>query len=220
MSNNSEFTIVVATDFSPPAGLAVDQALAIATLHDGSAVHMVYVHGDGWVPNSTAGRLAREASAEEAMGELQRNAAEHIAKIPSTLDRSRIRRVVTHLRGGSAATSIAQFAADLDADLVVVGSHGHRGLEHFFLGSVAERVSHLARCPVWIVRPKEHAAAGRVPEIEPTCPQCLVARRESGGAQLWCAHHSEHHLRAQGYAYTSDGVYSAATSSYASTPGT
>lgn len=42
---------------------------------------------------------------------------------------------------------------DLAADLLVVGTHGRRGVAHFFLGSVAERVLRHASCPVLIVRP-------------------------------------------------------------------
>ena len=40
----------------------------------------------------------------------------------------------------------------LDADLVALGTHGHSGLKHFFLGSVAERVVHHAPCPVITTR--------------------------------------------------------------------
>jgi len=50
---------------------------------------------------------------------------------------------VAHFRRGSPAENIAQLAADLDADLVVVGSHGRRGIERLFLGSVAERTLRL-----------------------------------------------------------------------------
>lgn len=42
----------------------------------------------------------------------------------------------------------------LHADLLVVGTHGRRGISHFFLGSVAERLVHTAPCPVLVVRPR------------------------------------------------------------------
>jgi hypothetical protein len=72
---------------------------------------------------------------------------------------------------------------------------------------------------VFIVRPKDHAKAGRVPEIEPPCPECVAARRESQGQKLWCARHSErHYLTPHTYHYASNGIYSAETTAYESTP--
>jgi hypothetical protein len=152
------------------------------------------------------------------INQLLSHLTEHVAKMPANLAKGRIRRVVAHFRHGSPAKNVAQLAADLDADLVIVGSHGHSGIERFFLGSVAERISRLAHCPVMIVRPKDHTIAGAVPEIEAACPDCLTARRASAGAQMWCARHSEHHLRPHTYSYASDGIYSPETTPYASLP--
>ena len=46
---------------------------------------------------------------------------------------------------------ILERAEELKADLIVVGSHGRRGLQHLLMGSVAEHVVHHARCPVMVV---------------------------------------------------------------------
>jgi len=48
--------------------------------------------------------------------------------------------------------SILEAAAKWDADLVVVGSHGQRGIRSLLLGSVAESVARDAKCSVEIVR--------------------------------------------------------------------
>jgi nucleotide-binding universal stress UspA family protein len=48
--------------------------------------------------------------------------------------------------------AILDFAKDWKADLIVVGSHGRRGLTRFMLGSVAESIARHAHCSVWIVR--------------------------------------------------------------------
>jgi nucleotide-binding universal stress UspA family protein len=63
--------------------------------------------------------------------------------------------VVTHLGIDSPAEEIARLASVLNADLVVIGSHGHRGLRHALLGSVAERIVRLSPAPVLIVRPMQ-----------------------------------------------------------------
>lgn len=54
---------------------------------------------------------------------------------------------------------IVKTAKDVDADLVIMSTHGHTGLKHLFLGSTAERVVRLAPCPVLTVREREHEFA-------------------------------------------------------------
>ncbi|MSP58747.1 MAG: universal stress protein [Myxococcales bacterium] len=49
-------------------------------------------------------------------------------------------------------------ASEGDHDLIVIGTHGHTGLKHLFLGSVAERVVRRAPCPVLTIRASEHEA--------------------------------------------------------------
>ena len=99
-----------------------------------------------------------------------------------------------HVRVGAPAEELAQLAADLDADLVIVGTHGRRGVRRFLLGSVAEGAVRLAHCPVLVVRPKDHGGdAAQVPKIAPPCPDCLTARKASGGEQLWCKEHDRKH---------------------------
>ncbi len=49
-------------------------------------------------------------------------------------------------------------AEDRGVDLIVMGTHGRTGLEHVFLGSVAERVVRHAPCPVLVTRLRSHPA--------------------------------------------------------------
>jgi nucleotide-binding universal stress UspA family protein len=58
------------------------------------------------------------------------------------------------LRQGPAWSEITAAATELHADLVVIGTHGRRGLAHALLGSVAEKVVRTAPCPVLTVRSK------------------------------------------------------------------
>lgn len=53
---------------------------------------------------------------------------------------------------GPAAPAVARAATDRGLDLLVTGTHGRRGFRHLVLGSVAERLVHLAHCPVLVVR--------------------------------------------------------------------
>ena len=64
--------------------------------------------------------------------------------------------VDTLIRPGSPADEIIDAAKELGADLIVIGSRGWGEIRSVLLGSVSERVLHLAHCPVLIVRPTEH----------------------------------------------------------------
>jgi len=57
---------------------------------------------------------------------------------------------------GPIAETIVQKAHAMGADLIVLGSHGRRGLDRLFLGSVAEKVATMAPCSVEIVKDKSH----------------------------------------------------------------
>lgn len=56
---------------------------------------------------------------------------------------------------GDPGREIAGYAKEVDAGLVVISSHGRRGLSRLLLGSVAERVLRLAHCPVLVLRGEE-----------------------------------------------------------------
>lgn len=58
-------------------------------------------------------------------------------------------------RAFSPDTGILDYAEEIDADLVVMATHGLRGLRHAFIGSVAESVVRRAECPVLTVHPDE-----------------------------------------------------------------
>jgi len=69
-----------------------------------------------------------------------------------------LKKVKTHSRLGFPADEIVRFAVEESIDLIVMGTHGRRGLRHVLLGSVAENVLRTANCPVLVVRPASHAS--------------------------------------------------------------
>lgn len=62
--------------------------------------------------------------------------------------------VTTALEEGDPRFVIVDYASQWKADLILLGSHGRRGLGRLLLGSVAEHVARHAHCSVMIVRPK------------------------------------------------------------------
>lgn len=69
------------------------------------------------------------------------------AKAPAGID------VTTTIGQGPVVTAILHEARTLPADLIVMGTHGHSGVERFLLGSVAEKTLRKATCPVLTIPP-------------------------------------------------------------------
>ncbi len=79
-----------------------------------------------------------------------------VAKVADEL-RSKGLKATTSVEQGDPQSMIIDAAAKWHADLIVIGSHGRKGLEHFLLGSVSEAVARHAGCSVEIVRiPPKH----------------------------------------------------------------
>lgn len=78
--------------------------------------------------------------------------------------------------GKDTAESIIKAAQENMCDLIVMGTHGRKGLAHALLGSVAERVTRLATTPVLLVRENKHATTA-------TWQRLLVAVDGSGASR-------------------------------------
>lgn len=187
------FVMVVAVDASAASDRVVGSAAGFAKLIPGAEVHLVHVMEN--VPAQSApARVPSVMPTATELLEAARGLVERQARsLRATCDEKRI---VTHLATGTPWREVVQLAADLQADLVMVGTHDYGTIERLILGSVAETVVRKAPCPVIVVRAKEHHFRD-VPEIEPPCPDCLQAQRETNGKSLWCAHHAQHHPRAR-----------------------
>jgi len=201
-ANAQPYVIVVGVDYSETSALALEKAFELAAEKAQSEVHTVnivrnygeFVELEGATP--TPYRLS--------MADAQKRLHEHVSgRLEDFTKRTgkQFTRCVSHIRLEFAAEEIAQLASDVHADIIVVGTHGRRGLRRLFLGSVAEAVVRLAQCPVLVVRPK--GESGAVPQIEPPCPRCVEARAASNGEVMWCEQHRERHGQRHTYHYES-----------------
>jgi nucleotide-binding universal stress UspA family protein len=199
MSNTEQpYVIVVGVDYSEASDLALERAFELAGAQAKAEVHVVNVvqlYGSQALidyptdPSGFANVSLADATAR--VGRYAEDRWQAFVAKRGEAGVSRFARVVSHLRLEAPAQEIAQIAADLEADLVVVGTHGRRGISRWLLGSVAEAVVRLAPCPVFVVRPK--AVPEQAPAIEPPCPRCVEARRASAGAEYWCEEHRTRH---------------------------
>jgi len=146
--------ILVATDFSEPAEKALEAAIALAA-KSRAEVHLIHAV-EVALPLFEPYAVVIPA---DWVGEARRLAKEKLAKAQE-LVKARGLTGTTHLGDVPAAHAIAERARELGADLVVVGTHGHTGLKHALLGSVAERTVEYSPCSVWTVK-GERAAEPR-----------------------------------------------------------
>jgi nucleotide-binding universal stress UspA family protein len=135
-------TIVWATDGSELADRALDYVRGLADLH-GSRI--VAVHANEVMQGRAQGypALADEPELEEKIGK-------QVEELRSVgID------VTYEVRTGNhdVATLIADAADELDADLIVVGTHGHGGFTAALMGSVARALCHTGGRPVLVVPP-------------------------------------------------------------------
>jgi nucleotide-binding universal stress UspA family protein len=86
---------------------------------------------------------------------LEETASRHMTVALGKHETAGLKIVKSHERGVSAATEILAYADKNNIDLIVMGTHGRRGLGHLFLGSVAEEVVRQAPCPVLTIRERE-----------------------------------------------------------------
>jgi nucleotide-binding universal stress UspA family protein len=138
--------ILFPTDGSEGANAALDHAIDHAVRYD-AELHVLYVVEEN-LPVMEAGQAqlleALEAEGERAIDDARDRAkAEGVDSIRGTV------------AGGSPYRGILEYVDDYDIDLVVMGTHGRRGVDRFLLGSVAEKVVRSADCPVLTVRAED-----------------------------------------------------------------
>ncbi|HEY9463489.1 MAG TPA: universal stress protein [Vicinamibacterales bacterium] len=145
--------ILVPTDFSETADKALAYAKDLAPKL-GASLHLVHVYRDPYVVAACAPEVyasvptdVRERAIEEAR--------ERLFERLDADEEQRFRGSRGIVRG-LIAPQIVDYAANNDIDLIVMGTHGRRGVAHMLLGSVAEHVVRTAACPVLTVR-DEHA---------------------------------------------------------------
>jgi nucleotide-binding universal stress UspA family protein len=137
--------IVVATDFSEIADHALDYALTFAAM-TGANVTIVHAY-DVLVYGRPGGMLLPSPEVEAQISRAAREA------LDATVKRAceRCPTANGELREGDARDQVTKVAENLGADLIVVGTHGRRGMKRMLLGSVAESLVRTSSIPVLTV---------------------------------------------------------------------
>ena len=142
--------LLLATDFSAPADLALVRALALARIHQ-ARLTIAFVDS----PSDVAGLGPETELASRELQNLQAEMAayedEQLAARVAQAVAAGVEATAVH-RHGQPEETLAALASELDVDLIACGTHGRTGVRRFFLGSVAERLGRLAARPVLVAR--------------------------------------------------------------------
>jgi nucleotide-binding universal stress UspA family protein len=139
--------ILVPTDLSDGAEEALDYACELATKF-GAKIHLLNVIGIPALGVPELGVALTSSLIDTIIADNQ-SSLDSLVEIK----RSHAQFGDVLLRTGDARDVINQTAKEVDADLIVMGTHGRRGVSRALLGSVAETVVRTAPCPVLTVRP-------------------------------------------------------------------
>ena len=144
--------ILVATDFGEPSAEALRYGFELAKQFR-SRLHLLHVVEDlGAHPYAV---LPGTLDPDELQPELEKNARANLAALLPDSDVSGVNAKKVMVVSRSPAQAILSYARDHEVDLIIVGTHGRRGLERVLLGSVARHVAGSAECPVLTVRAHE-----------------------------------------------------------------
>jgi len=152
--------ILVATDFSECSESALTYGRALA--HRFSA-RLHVLHTVEIMPPDLVGIGGFVSAVPQLQADLEKGAREQLERALTDEDRRTLAAVTVLTTGDTPAQAIEDYASKSEIDLIVIGTHGRRGLSHIVMGSVAEKVVRTSPCPVLTVRhpQREFVTSGR-----------------------------------------------------------
>lgn len=132
--------ILVPTDFSPHSERAADYAAMLADRFHAEIVLLHVVEPFPYSVTDTMTVINHGKALKTIAASLIENARAKLEQSGATVE--------AHLTQGVPHEEILRWAGKKKIDLIVMGTRGRTGVGHFLLGSVADRVVHLAPCPV------------------------------------------------------------------------
>jgi nucleotide-binding universal stress UspA family protein len=142
--------ILLPTDLSEYAGHALEYAQELAKTYK-SRLHLVHVVDTHWIGPANAAEFPGQVS--NYMQEFRNSGAEGLQRMEGELTDIPIE---TSVIVGVPHVEIVRYARDNNIDIIVLATHGRRGLAHALIGSVAEKIVQMAPCPVLTVKHPEH----------------------------------------------------------------
>ena len=141
--------ILCPVDFSEPSALALARAADLAE-QAGAELHLMTVVRP--MPTAMFGDGLQFSELQNIPDMSTDMAQERLTKMRDEYGKAVLDRITLQVVLGVPFVEIVRYAREIEADLIVMGSHGLTGIEHLLIGSVAERVVRKAPCSVLVVR--------------------------------------------------------------------
>jgi len=139
--------ILIPTDFSETADLALEHAIHMAKISS-AEIHLLHV-----VSSFSFRVNLPEGETEDLQNANLSNAVSNrLKQIADDIEQKHGVKVHISMASGSIKTEVVKLADQIDADIIILGTHGVSGLKEFFMGSNAFRIISDADCPVLSVQ--------------------------------------------------------------------
>jgi len=143
--------ILVPTDFSKISYTAFDYAKDLAERMD-ATIYLIFVLEKS-PPQFSAKSLG--LSEEEILTKMKLEAEIKLSEAASFFKEDTTLNVIQEIRVGTDYEEIVNYSKEINADIIIIATHGRTGVLHTLLGSVAEKVIRFSKCPVLVISPKE-----------------------------------------------------------------
>ncbi|MDP2682069.1 MAG: universal stress protein [Deltaproteobacteria bacterium] len=149
--------ILFPTDFSVASDYALSYAVSMAKRFK-AEIFLIHVVDTSY---DISGFYIPHISVEKLIQEMESSAEAQLKKVGGKISRS-VKAYKSAVKSGIPYKEIIKFAKNKGIDMIIMGTHGKSGTDHFFFGSTTERVMKQADCPVLTIRPpKDMLLKGR-----------------------------------------------------------
>ncbi len=138
-------TVLFPTDGSDTATEAAAHAIDMATRHD-AGLHVLYV-----VDHHRVSQMAPKLGTDHIKRTLEQEGERITSETAATAREAGVETVEV-VREGTPGQTVVDYADEIGADAIVMGTNGRSGIDRLLLGSVAERVIQLSELPVMTVK--------------------------------------------------------------------
>jgi len=161
-------TLLVGVDFSEASDVALREAMMFFEKHPDLALHVAHVIKE---PEGAVRRPKRLERDSELLAQAPERLRVYIREHGTAIPLREIKTEISlHVRIGPPAEALIQLAADVDADLLIVGKERGESRAKRLFSSCVETLLERAPCPLMIARQTNYAGVPRSARVEPPRP--------------------------------------------------
>ena len=145
--------VVVPIDFSENSRLIAESAVFVAGKF-GAAVYLIFVvHNFEDYSGFLMPQMAMPKLEHDLMEGAEQKMADFAGEIETLCQECGVSSVQWRVINGDIGEGVVEFANEIGCDMIIMGTHGYKGLEKIVFGSIADKVVRSASCPVLTINP-------------------------------------------------------------------